>query len=284
MKTINIVGAAVAIGATAGAIASPVTVSQTFALGQLLNGSATTLQFDLGSTLAGQGLTAMNVLSGNVVVYGVSDAAYGPTSAQAYGAYTQEGSNSYIAYYAYGGGGYQSCSYSWWGAASCYYEPVHYSPVYATDQQFLHSRDLLHADTVADRMDVSIGGVTGSALANTFSSVTDAYGQQNFEAAYRNGSNGYNRYYNRERDVYEALSGSLSVDLGLDTTALADFAADGMLSAQVSAGIGQFRLTSAVLTLQIDDAPAPGVPEPGSLALGGIAAAALLATRRRRRL
>jgi MYXO-CTERM domain-containing protein len=286
MDHTKIAAAVLALGAAAGTSASPITISQTIILGQLLNGTSTTVQFDLNATLASQGLNASNVQSGHLVVYGISDASYGAGAAQPYGGYELQSSNTYVAYYQYAGGNYFVCtSYSWWSGncMSGYYVPAYYSPVYRTDRTYLRSGDILYTDSIADNMVVTAGTSSASDLADQLSSSLATYGAWNYEASNWNG-NGYDRTYDRARNSYQALSGPLTVDLGLDLVALADFGADGILSSFITASLGQFTVNSAMLTLQVDDAPPTGVPEPDSLLLAGTALAlATLVARRRRR-
>jgi hypothetical protein len=272
MAILKLSATALAVGSALAAQAAPVLVSETITLGQVLNGGSGNFQFDVGAALASRGLEAGNALSGSLVVYGISDASYNSNSSPVFGAYQTASSSSYVAYYSGG------CYYSWWGGGSCYYYPV-----YATATDMLRSGDVAHRDTVADTMSVHAGGSQGSDVADQLTSSTGAYGGWNYESQVNNGYN-YTRYYNRQRDVYEAIQGSLEVDLGLDALALGDLRNDGVLSFDVAATVGQFRLVSATLNLQVDDAPPTGLPEPGTLGL--VAAAALTGasfTRRRRK-
>jgi hypothetical protein len=130
-------------------------------------------------------------------------------------------------------------------------------------------------------MAVTVGAAQGSDTVDQTFGATGNYGGWNSEGQTNNGYN-ITRYYNRQRDVYEALYGDLNVEVGLDALALADLKDDSVLSFDVAAAVGQFRLVSATLNLQVDDTPA-GLPEPGSLALLATAAVTGAAFTRRRR-
>ena len=101
------------IAAVAGAIASmpaqsgPITVSQTVSLNTLMQqGASSSLQFDLSSFLAGQGFTPAEVVSGQVSVFGFSEASYAAPQADPYSynqQTTQTGSHtSWYSYYVQG--------------------------------------------------------------------------------------------------------------------------------------------------------------------------------------
>ena len=271
MAILKLSATALALGSAIAAQASPVLVSETITLGQVLNGNSGSFQFDLSGALASQGLSSGGVLSGSLVVYGISDASYNSVSGPVFGGYQAANYSSYVAYYSGG------CYYSWWGGSSCSYYPV-----YAAQVDMLRSGDVTHRDTVADTMTVHAGGSQGADTVDQWLNTASGYSGWNYEGT---GYSGYDRYtyYNRQRDVYEALQGSLEVSLGLDALAVNDLKTDGVLSFDVAASVGQFRVVSARLNLLVDDAPT-GLPEPGTLAL--VAAAAVTGasfTRRRRK-
>lgn len=271
--------AVMAVGAAAGVQAAAVTVSQTVSLGSLLQGDSRALQFDFGSSLGG--LDAANVLSGELVVYGISDASYGTGVGQEYGGYEQIGSRSYITYvfagYAFGG-----CRYYTW-SSSCWYYSV-YSPVNATDVDYGRSRDVLHQDSVIDALRIGAGGSESDASVQAQARTYGDYGNWQLTSTVSRYPNGYDRYYDRERDAYEGYFGELSATLALDAAALSDFGQDAVLGVSFLGLAGQFSELSATLTLRIDDASTGGsVPEPGTLLLAGAALAATAASRRRRR-
>jgi hypothetical protein len=272
MTILKLSATALALGSAIAAQASPVLVSETITLGQVLNGNSGNFQFDVSAALASRGLTAGGALSGSLVVYGVSDASYNSVSAPVFGSYQTASYSSYIAYYS------GSCYYSWWGGSSCYYYPV-----YGSQTDMLRSGDVTHRDSVGDTMAVSAGGSQATDTVDQWVTWASGYSGWNYEGQGYNGGNSYTTYYNRQRDVYEALQGSLEANLGLDALALGDLQSDGVLSFGVAASTGQFRLLSATLNVLVDDAP-NRVPEPGTLAL--VAAAVVTGasfTRRRRK-
>lgn len=270
MAILKLSATALAAGAAMAAQAAPVLVTETVTLGQVLNGNSASFQFDISSALAARGLSAGQAVAGNLIVYGVSDASYAAPQTVPTGDYQIFNQYWYVAYYS------GSCHYSFWGGLSCSYYPV-----YAYVSELGRNIDIVRRDTVVDTMGVTVGAAHGSDAVDQISSSAGGYGSWIYEGQTGGGTN-VTRYYNRQRDVYEAVYGDLSVDVGLDAQALADLAADGVLSFDVAAMAGQFRVVSATLNLQVQDPT--GLPEPGSLAL--LATAALTGahfTRRRRK-
>jgi hypothetical protein len=274
----NLTAALALVGASAAASATPITISETISLSQLLSGGATsTISFDLTSQLATAGQTPGGVQSGDLVVFGYSDAQYNSTAADPYSGYNVSGSSSHgvqntYTYYSY------CSSWSW----SCYSGPFtgyYYSNV--NDYEYTRTRDVHHIDATADTMQVSAGGSSATGSASTHS--TGVGGSTTyFDGQGGSYYGGYTYYYSRDRDVYEAISGPLQATVHLDSVALADLNADGMLSATVNALLGSFHLTSASLNV-LSEARAADVPEPGTLALLAVAAVGGAAARRRKK-
>lgn len=276
IKLHNLASAAIGLAAIP-AIAAPVLVTETLSLNELLSGNATSIQFNVASLLASQGLTPAGIQSGTLVVYGLSDPNFGAAASQPYGAYQVDGpAGSHTASYTYYVGGSYSCG--WW--STCYYSyPVtgYYS---VTDYSETRSRDVLHVDNVADQMNVSVGSSSASDTASQILNITDAYKPSTYDGSVGGGANPIYYQYSRERDVYEAVYGTLQSSLALDSVAIQDIAADGILNALVSAPVGQFNLLTAELSVWADAVQTnSSVPEPGSLALAGLALAAGSATR-----
>ena len=278
-------------------MAAPVTISESFSLSGLLqNGGASQLNFDIGSFLSAQGLSAGRVVSGQMVVHGFSEASYGEAAAGAYSGYEQTGSSSHNASYTqYVPGYYVGYSYSCgssWSYRTCY--GSYFVPGYSyqvgytiNDTVETRYRDIMHNDAVADQMTVSAGNSSATATANTHSSSVGAFGNANYERTVCRSYDGagncsYAYQYNRERDTYDAVFGALETSLNLDLIALQDLRNDGLLGVSLSAPKGQFNLQSINFTLLVD--PSNAVPEPASVLLTGAAlAGAVLATRRRRK-
>lgn len=312
MKKSGLRAVAVAAGAIAAVPASAtlVNVSQTVTLSQIINGSATNLNFDVSTFLANQGLAAGNIVSGQLIAYGLSDQTYGAAQPSAYSGYAVTGYTSHVAtgYYYVPGYTYYvpyyysyQCGYSWWGGAyycgaTGYYQA--YSPGYSqafnysiTDTIVERTRDIQHNDNVADTVTVTVGGSNGSDTASQTSSSAGAYGAATSDGSvcatvdsYGNCSIEYR--YSRERDTYSAIYGPLSVSLGLDGTALTDIRSDGNLGYSLAMDAGWMRLTEVTLNLvvdRVDGGASNTVPEPGGIALSALALAAAAGVRRRRR-
>jgi len=285
-KQTGISAALAVLGAVAmPASATPVTMTETVSLGQLLSGNSTNVQFSISSLLISQGYAPTDVISGDLVVYGLSDPSYGAATAQPYSGYNVTGTTSHTAYYPYYVSGYTSCG--WW---SCYYSPGYtaYAPYSVTDYYETRNRDILHQDNVADVMQVTVGGTTASATADQTVHAANPYNpatSDGYVCTYDGyGNCVYHYRSSQERDVYDAIYGPLQQSLVLDLLALQDIWGDGILDVGVGAPTGQFVLKSAQLTIQADHvSPKQTVPEPGTLSLVGAAIAAGTLARRRRR-
>lgn len=272
----NLTAALALMGVSAAASATPVSVSQTISLSQLLSGnSSTSISFDLNAQLATAGQSAGNIFSGDLVVFGYSDAQYNSTVTDPYGGYVLNSTSTrqVSVPYTY----YQYCSsWSW----NCYSGPyTGYDTYNVSDYSYVRSRDVEHIDSVADTMTVTAGASSASASANTTTSSVGEYGGLTLDTETGSSTYGMNYYYDRQRDTYQAIDGPIETTLSLDSTALADLMADGILAPTVQATLGGFHLTSATLTVEAESK----VPEPGTLALFAGAAAAGALTRRRRK-
>jgi hypothetical protein len=279
----NLTAALTLMGASAAAVATPVTVSETISLSQLLSGNSTNITFNVNSQLAAAGQGLGDILSGDLVVYGYSDAQYNTTQYDAYGGYVTTGvagSHSYWVPYTYSY--YVSCSYWSWSCSHTAYATGWYQ-VGVTDYNALATRDVEHIDSVADTMVVAAGANSATGSASTHSSVDGGYGPAVYAGMSGSTNNGYYYLYNRDHDVYEAIAGDIQATLHLDTAALADLNKDGILAPSVTASLGSFRLTSATLTVLSEVVERSEVPEPATLGLFAVAAAGATVARRRRK-
>lgn len=291
--------------AAAGAVASlpasaaPVTLSHSVALSTLLEqGNSVDLSFDIGGFLSSQGFGTADVQGGSVSVFGFSEASYGPAQAAPYGDYNVQtsASGTHLGYYSYYVSGYRSCNSWGW---SCYYSPGYTAYATYTIQDYAQysDRDMLHQDTVADQMMVTVGDSSATDTASTQSSSAGSFGAYLYDGSYNtncwNNNCTYNRVYHRERDVYSAVYGDLSASLSLDAAALLDLQGDGQLSVGLAAPVGHFKVNSVSFDLVVQQAlasqplTAPSgsdVPEPASLALTALALAAATAAGRRRKI
>jgi hypothetical protein len=277
----NLTAALALMGASATAAAVPVTVTDTISLSQLLSGNSTNITFNINSQLAAAGQGLGDVLSGDLVVFGYSDAQY-TTQAGPYGGYATTGVEGYHWVsqpytYSY----YVDCpSWSWSCSNTAYATGYHY--VNVTDYNAVRTRDIDHIDSVADTMVVAAGTASASGSASTHTSGS-TYGNPQFTGV----SGGYTTssyyLYNRDHDVYDAIAGDLQATLHLDAVALADLNNDGILAPSVTAALGSFHLTSATLTVLSEVVDRSEVPEPATLGLFAVAAAGATVPRRRRK-
>ncbi|MDO9286786.1 MAG: hypothetical protein Q7U26_17995, partial [Aquabacterium sp.] len=251
--------AAVGAIASAPAQAGPVTLTHSVALNSLLQaGASTNLSFDIGSFLANEGFATSEVLGGTVSVFGFSEASYGPVQNNPQSGYnvqtTPDGGHlAYYTYYVYGGYrcGWSYCSYSYPTTGSYYVQ----------DYRQTSDRDLLHVDAVADQMQVTIGNTSATDTASTQSSSAGNFGAYIYDGtlngACPNGTCSYTTRYHRERDVYSAVYGDLSVSVGLDAAALLDLDDDGLLQLGLTAPVGHFNVNAVSFDLLVQRTAPP---------------------------
>ena len=282
------------------ASASTVSVSEVVTLNTLLQGTSTSLSFDLNPLLARSGFRPDEVVGGLVSVYGFSDADYTATVTSPYAAYSPMVTGTHTGYYSYYVPGYRSCGF--W---SCRYYSGYtaYAAYTVYDYQVLRERTVDHIDSVADTLQLKVGASQASAAASQTYARSDAWtgysadpgGSTCNRDSYGNCS--YTTVYNREQHRYQAVYGALQTQLALDGNALADVNADGLLQVDLTATLGQMRVESISFELLLQPTPqgllsvlgssanANAIPEPASLPLAGLglaAAAAAAASRRRR--
>lgn len=294
MKTSSGIGL---VMAAAGAIASlpaeaePVTLSHSVALNTLLQqGQSSSLSFDIGSFLSGQGFTPAEVIGGTVSVFGFSEASYGQAQAAPYGDYNvqTQANGGHTAWYSYYVSGYRSC-----GTWSCYYSPGYtgWAAYYVQDYMRLADRDILHTDAVADSMQLTVGNSSASDTADSHSASAGNFGAYIYDGTDYAGCQSCNQIsqYHRERNVYSAVYGELNASLALDAAGLLDLQDDGLLQVGLAAPLGQFTinrisfdlLAQRLAPVQSADIGGGGsVPEPAGLALTALALAAALAAGR----
>lgn len=280
MSNTNQVLAALALSAATGAAqAGVVNVSQSVSLSTLLDGSSTSIAFDLNGALAQQGSRAGLVQSGELVVYGYSEPEY--TQSDAYSGYQHVGTSSRSAQYSYTY--YVSCGT--WGWSDCARTGYSYRTVY--DQTYERDHTVERTDAVKDEMQVTAGASTASDYADTFASSSSTSPYLTSVATNGSYSNGYTFLRQRERTSTSSFGGELAVGMALDTAALFDINNDGQFSFIVNApGLSQFRVQGAtinLLALLPVALPDGAVPEPATFGLFGGALGLLALLRRRRR-
>jgi len=258
MAVKSILAGLVALASAAPVQAAPVALFTSVNVGSNLSmGQTSHLQVDVNSLLAGAGMNANAILGGVLTVFGHSSASYLPLPL-----------------------GYADTGYQVTGAASHSFLGF---PIFDTIST--NYRTWTYKDLVADTMLVFAGDSLGADAVGKQESYT-GYGNQSY--AGRTGSyfGGYDYRYTRDRNHYDALSGDLAANLGLDGKALADLMQDGLLNLSVNAFLGHFTISSIRLDLTLEalpDEPSGGqVPVPGSLLLTGLGLAALAAARRRK--
>ena len=269
------------------AAASPVSLSHSYSLDTLIQGTSTSMVFDLTSYLFNQGFAPADVVGGSVSVFGFSDAVYGAPQAGPNFNTRTLAIGTRVLSYSYEVAPTIYCSYP----AGCYVHggyTASWSDVFV-DYSQTSDREIRFTDTVADQMQVNIGASLSTGVVSLLPANVGNFGSYQADGLRTSDcvNNGCNQtfLYSRERDVYSALAGALGVTQTLDTLALLGLRSSGTVDIDFAAPVGQFRLNqvSFDLTLRQPVAllgttgnQAHAVSEPAALPLAGLALALAL--------
>lgn len=239
--------------------AATMPLSSALSLDQYLTtGQSHNLQIDVNSLLAGKGLGSASISSGMLTVSGYSSADFDIVSSSVTNVnYSEDRVTT-------------DCN-----KGKC---------KVVSDHFHIKQFNTNYSDSIADQMKVTAGGASGTASAaehNAFPSdsgkIEDTKKQTGSEKS------GYNRWFNQFISHYDSLSGDLVVQLSLDSLALNDLLADGILNLSVNSVLGQFNVTDVRLDFEAQEAVPPAqVPVPTSLLLTGLGLVALATVRRRK--
>lgn len=249
--------AALSCAASVQAAAMP--LSSAFSLDQYLTtGQSQNLQIDVNSLLASKGLSSASISSGVLTVSGFSSADFDIVGSSVTNVNYSENRVT------------TDCN-----KGKC---------KVVTDNFHIKQFNNNYSDAIADEMKVTTGGASATGSANDENAFdTDSGKIEDIKKQTGSENGGYNRWYNQFVSHYDSLGGDLVVQLSLDSLALNDLAADGILHFSVNSMLGQFNLTDVRLDFVAQDAVPPAqVPVPTSLLLTGLGLAALATVRRRK--
>jgi hypothetical protein len=255
----------------AGAMADPITVTDTISVSQALSagGGGFTGTFDINSLLptTGNYSTPLNILSATFAVYGYSS----PQSQQVVGSYsgyqqTYAGAYAYTYYYYvpgytyyYNCGWFSDCE----GGYSGYYvQQTGYAPIYNEDAY----NTVTNLDNVTDTQSTTIGADT-LASSDQQQATTDLGTSRTYLGGNGGGGSAYYNYYYDTDTVDSFISGDLSSSEALSAASLSLLADDGILSFTTVASSGQFVITGYSLNVTLDQSVS--TPEPSTLSIFG---------------
>ncbi|WP_426340698.1 PEP-CTERM sorting domain-containing protein [Pseudoduganella sp. S-14] len=239
--------------------AAAMPLSSALSLDQYLTtGQSQNLQINVNGLLAGKGLSSASIGSGVLTVSGFSSADFDIVGSSVTNVNYSENRVT------------TDCS-----KGNC---------KVVTDNFHIKQFNTNYSDSIADQMTVTAGGASATGSANDHNAFdTDSGKIEDTKKQTGSENGGYNRWYNQFISHYDSLSGDLVVQLSLDSLALNDLAADGILNLSVNSVLGQFNLTDVRLDFVAQDAVPPAqVPVPTSLLLAGLGLAALATVRRRK--
>lgn len=250
-----------ALFCAASAHAAPISLSSGVSVNNHLSlNQSQNFQVNVNSELAGQQLNSKSIISGMLTVFGYSDADYVYSKSETGNGKTDTATRTVT-----------ECN-----KGKCTTKTV-------TDN--IHVNDITdnYSDKVADQMLVSAGGTSGFDFADEFDE-DDKHGKLVYEKTTGSANGGYNYFYHRNNTHYDSLSGNLMVMLSLDSFALNDLLADGILDLTVKSLLGQFNVTDVRLDFVAQEPAAPDaqVPVPTSLLLSALGLIALATARRRK--
>lgn len=253
-----------ALFCAATAHADPISLSSGFAVNNnhLTFNQSHNFQLNVNNELAAQNLNSKSILSGILTVSGYSDADYAHSKTE-----TGNGKTGTVPR------DYTECN----NKGKCTTKSVNDN---------IHVNDItdVYSDKVADQMLVSVGGISGFDFADEVAQ-DDSHGKLVWDKTTGSANGGYNIFYHRNSVHHDSLSGDLLVMLSLDSIALNDLFADGILDLTVKSLLGQFNVTDIRLDFVAQEVAVPPdaqVPVPTSLLLTGLGLAALATARRRK--
>jgi hypothetical protein len=255
----------------AGAMATPITVTDTINVSQALTAGGGTFSgtFDINSLLptTGNYSSPLNILSATLAVYGYSS----PASQQVVGAYSgyqqSYAGAYYFTYYYYVPGYtyYYSCGWFAYCEAgySGYYQAATGSAAVVNEDAY---NTLTNLDNTTDTQSTTVGADT---LTSSDQRTVTNLGTTRTNTSNYYPGNGYTdyQYFNDTDTINDFISGDLSGSQALSAATLLLLGQGGTLGFSTAAAGGQFVVTQYDLTVTLDQSLA--APEPSTLSIFG---------------
>lgn len=268
----NAAAAVSTLAVVASANAAVVSVAANLPSQYIAGGSAINGSFDVNSAAGGLGYSAPYNVSGGTMTFRFSDNV-DPTPAT-------------VAYYT------QFLDIECF-LGQCYSTGRYY---------FVDVTSTSFADPV-ERADVASGGMSGSATSDVFNFAMNISHDSGIYAATHQecssllnvcttvrdkrliGNINYD-VYKRNLTYFYGYTGDFSLTMSLDSAAILDLSADGIIDFDITAGAGDFIFQSASLNVTVNEngvipREPNGIPEPGSFMLLGLGLVGLVSLRRR---
>jgi hypothetical protein len=261
--------------------ASAITLNSTITVGQLLQSQGNnsfTGTFSIASLLAANNLSSAPINGVTLAAFGYSDAQTNQVTNNVSSTLVSSYATSVLLGYSIGGYTSRSCGFAGW--STCY--SPYYVPNYGLAQYrvFNSLTTVTNTDSTIDAIRLTAGTASGTG-AVSLQAPNSVTGPTTVSYA-SNGTYGSDTINSSTKTVTEGYYGALHAGATGIAGDLLAWASSGEVEFTVSAYSGLFRLDSVTLSMEVDPTTIVPLPAGGMLMVGGLAALAAVARKRRR--